>query len=219
MDKNCSKGSFNLLQISESLSGPRTNDKELEKKMEEMKQNEKGLLSLKNIVFNFTKYFESIPYYYLEILSYNREISECIFLLFDKNEEFKEFASSLTSVHMDNNRQFQTIVLINFFIQVNEVNELNKTTHNWENYFSEAMVNSQLNRYSINKEKNQEKSMIIMRKNQKNWNRKKMSYIEMENSMKIQNFSNNYLEMKKNTLKLRKIILKSLRKLTTLLMT
>jgi hypothetical protein len=84
--------------------------------MEEMKQYEKGLLSLKNIVFNFTKYFESVSFDYIEILSYNREISECIFLLFDKNDEFKEFASSLTSVHMDNNRLFQTVVLLKFYI-------------------------------------------------------------------------------------------------------
>jgi len=59
LDKNCSKGIDTFFcYISESLSGPRTNDKELEKKMEEMKQYEKGLSSLKSIVFNFTKYFE-----------------------------------------------------------------------------------------------------------------------------------------------------------------
>ena len=76
-----------------------------------MKHYEKGLGNLKQIVSNFTKYFESNFLILIqEILSYNREITECIFLLFNNNEEFKGFADTLTSVHVDNNKLFQNIV-------------------------------------------------------------------------------------------------------------
>ena len=45
-------------------------------------------------------------------MSYNREISECIFVLFNNNDEFKEFADILTAVHVDNNIFFTNIVII-----------------------------------------------------------------------------------------------------------
>ena len=43
-------------------------------------------------------------------MSYNREISECILILFDNNQEFKELAEILTQVHVDNNKLFFQIV-------------------------------------------------------------------------------------------------------------
>ncbi len=46
-------------------------------------------------------------------MCYNREISESIFLLFNNNKQYKEFANILTSVHVDNNKLFQSIVIRN----------------------------------------------------------------------------------------------------------
>jgi hypothetical protein len=44
-------------------------------------------------------------------MKYNREISESIFVLYDNNEEYKEFASVLNKVHVDNNKLFKEIVI------------------------------------------------------------------------------------------------------------
>ena len=79
-------------------------------KIDEMVQVQKSMTSLKNIVTNFTSYFESNSFYNQEIMSYNREISESIFLLFNNNNEYKEFSDILTTVHVDNNKLFQSIV-------------------------------------------------------------------------------------------------------------
>ncbi len=49
-------------------------------------------------------------------MSYNREISECIFTLFDNNQEFKELAEILTQVHVDNNKLFSNIVKIQIIL-------------------------------------------------------------------------------------------------------
>ena len=43
-------------------------------------------------------------------MSYNREISESIFKLFNSNKEYQLFADILTAVHVDNNKLFQSIV-------------------------------------------------------------------------------------------------------------
>ena len=43
-------------------------------------------------------------------MCYNREIIESIFLLFHNNKEYNEFANILTSVHVDNNKLFESIV-------------------------------------------------------------------------------------------------------------
>ena len=48
-------------------------------------------------------------------MSFNREISECIFIIFNNNKEYKEFADILTAVHVDNNKLFQ-IIVIHIFI-------------------------------------------------------------------------------------------------------
>ena len=45
-------------------------------------------------------------------MSYNRELSECVFLIFNRNNEYKDFADVLTAVHVDNNTLFQDIVFI-----------------------------------------------------------------------------------------------------------
>lgn len=49
-----------LIKIKESLSGPRTNDIDLVLKLNQMKDYEKALKKLKNIIMNFSQYFESI---------------------------------------------------------------------------------------------------------------------------------------------------------------
>jgi hypothetical protein len=82
-------------------------------KIEEMNQVQKAMSNVKKIVSNFTSYFESKIYFKIEIMCYNREISESIFLLFNNNKEYKEFANILTSVHVDNNKLFQSIVIKN----------------------------------------------------------------------------------------------------------
>lgn len=46
----------------------------------------------------------------LAIMKYNREISEAVFVLYDNNEEYKDFAYVLNKVHIDNNKLFQQIV-------------------------------------------------------------------------------------------------------------
>ena len=46
----------------------------------------------------------------LEILSYNREITESIYILYDNNQEYKEYAEILTQVHVDNNKLFSQLV-------------------------------------------------------------------------------------------------------------
>lgn len=47
-------------------------------------------------------------------MNYNREISESIFVLYDDNEEYKEFAQVLNKVHVDNNKLFKEIVILIF---------------------------------------------------------------------------------------------------------
>jgi hypothetical protein len=44
-------------------------------------------------------------------MRYNREISESIFILYDNNLEYKEFAYVLNKVHVENNKLFRDIVL------------------------------------------------------------------------------------------------------------
>lgn len=56
---------------------------------------------------------------HIGILAYNREISECIFILYDNNQEYKEYSEILTQVHVDNNKLFSQ--LVNFFINLCEL--------------------------------------------------------------------------------------------------
>ena len=66
----------------------------------------------------------------LVILEYNRDINQCIFLLYNNTIEYKEFQDSLTSVHIDNNKIFQTIT--------SELSEIIKTTQTWQHYFDQV---------------------------------------------------------------------------------
>ncbi len=108
-------------------------------KIEEMNQVQKAMSNVKKIVSNFTSYFESKIYFKIEIMCYNREISESIFLLFNNNKEYKEFANILTSVHVDNNKLFQSIVIRNL-LQIDEISFLTKETQDWDNYYSSVKV-------------------------------------------------------------------------------
>lgn len=45
-------------------------------------------------------------------MTYNSELSECIFILYNNSEEFKEFSEILTKVHLDNNKIFSQYVYI-----------------------------------------------------------------------------------------------------------
>jgi hypothetical protein len=66
----------------------------------------------------------------LVILQYNRDINQCIFLLYNKTVEYKEFQETLTNVHIDNNKYFQNIT--------NEISQVIKTTQEWDNYFDQV---------------------------------------------------------------------------------
>jgi hypothetical protein len=50
-------------------------------------------------------------------MTYNRDISECIYVLYNGSEEYKSFSNILTQVHVDNNKLFSQIV---FKIFLNE---------------------------------------------------------------------------------------------------
>lgn len=65
-------------------------------------------------------------------MHFNREISECLFALYDQSEEYKEFADTLTRVHVEGNKLFNQIS--------SDINNLNKKTENWDAYFSPIKV-------------------------------------------------------------------------------
>ena len=50
-------------------------------------------------------------------MKYNKELSEIIFILYENNEEFKEFAFVMNHVHMDNNKLIMQIVIIFFYLK------------------------------------------------------------------------------------------------------
>ena len=66
-------------------------------------------------------------------MDFNRELSECILILYGDNKEYIDFADILTNVHVDNNKLFNQISP--------EIFELNKSTENWTSYFSSIKVN------------------------------------------------------------------------------
>ena len=70
---------------------------------------DKALKKLQTVMTNFSSYFE-------KLMEYNREMIESIFVLYDDNEEYKEFAHILTQVFVDNNKLFRQMV--NFIIQL-----------------------------------------------------------------------------------------------------
>jgi hypothetical protein len=73
---------------------------------------DKALKNMKNIIMNFTQRFEGILRQLIKIdmMNYNRQISESVFVLYDGNEEYREFAQVLNQVHVDNNKLFKQIV-------------------------------------------------------------------------------------------------------------
>lgn len=66
-------------------------------------------------------------------MTFNRELSECIFVLYGKSEERQEFGNILTQIHVDNNKIFNQMI--------GEIQELNKKTENWDSYFQDVKVN------------------------------------------------------------------------------
>ena len=77
--------------ISEKLSGSRTNDEEITKSCETMKNMEKGLLSLKLVLQNFLSYFENFSKYFTDINS-------AIKLIY-QDSPFNNFTEEITCKH------------------------------------------------------------------------------------------------------------------------
>lgn len=65
-------------------------------------------------------------------MDFNRELSECVIILYGGNKEFEDFADIITKIHVDNNKLFNQISP--------EIFELNKNAENWENFFSPIKV-------------------------------------------------------------------------------
>jgi hypothetical protein len=66
------------------------------------------------------------------ILQYNRDINECIFLLYNNSVEYKEFQDILTNVHVDNNKIFQKIA--------NDINSILQSSQSWDNHFADIRM-------------------------------------------------------------------------------
>lgn len=80
---------------------------------------------LKYISDNFIKNFE-------KVMEYNRELSECIFLLYNKNTQYKEFSELLTRIHIESNKIFTSVG--------EEVYNISKITQNWPTYFEKIQT-------------------------------------------------------------------------------
>ncbi len=64
----------------------------------------------------------------IEVISYNREISETLYILYDNNEEYKHFFNILSQVHLDNNKTFKDISTdISYLIEDSQL---------WNQYFN-----------------------------------------------------------------------------------
>lgn len=64
---------------------------------------ESALHKLKTLTQNFIPNFE-------KIMQYNRDLTECIFLLYKDTKTFNLFSDSLTKIHIDNNLTFPSIL-------------------------------------------------------------------------------------------------------------
>jgi hypothetical protein len=62
-------------------------------------------------------------------MDYNRNINECIFILYNnlENKKLKEFSQILTNIHIENNFVFQFIL--------KEISAMSKLTQEWPSYF------------------------------------------------------------------------------------
>lgn len=110
------------------MNGPKTEDSDLKKRIEQTAIVDKNLKKLKNIILNFTKSFESKFFLKSELMHFNRDISEIIFTLYDQSDEYKDFADIITRVHVEGNKLFNQIS--------SDINTLNKKTEDWDSYFN-----------------------------------------------------------------------------------
>jgi hypothetical protein len=85
-----------------------------------MQNVEIALNKLKTICLNFITNFE-------RIMQYNRELTECLFLLYKETKSYKEFSESLTKIHIDNNLIFSSIL--------KEIEAINQKTKEMPYYF------------------------------------------------------------------------------------
>ena len=61
------------------------------------------MLNLKNILMNFSQSFE-------KLFSFNRDLTESILIIYDKNDDFKEFQEILSNIHIENNSSLREMV-------------------------------------------------------------------------------------------------------------
>ena len=122
------KVSSQLKKIAEAFNGPRTKDTEFDQKVEEMKNVESSIASMKNIFQNFVKYTSGIKSFCRDFCIANKTI-------YDKNSSFGSLANDITDCHSQIERSYEELIT--------SVNEINLATNQWNSIFNQSKVKFQ----------------------------------------------------------------------------
>jgi hypothetical protein len=110
-------------KISEAFSGPRTKDTEFDQKVEEFKQVERGVNTMKTFILSFLNYTQTTK-------AFAREMNSAIKGVYELNSPFAMIAKDIYEAHLDLEKFHDTFC--------NKVAVLQKEVNDWHLLFSDV---------------------------------------------------------------------------------